>query len=200
MPTGAGVRWPGRCCLAGTRARAPLSRSTSPASRSTPAAPTSGAAGPDPGWSGLVDVGVELVALELQLVERRLHDVADADDAGQLAVGDDRDVPDPAFGHHDAQLVHVRVRVGRGHVAGHDRADRPVEDGLVLVETAYDVALADDAVDGLTVTTDDDGADVVLGQMPEQLAHGRVRSDGHHVLAGLAREYVDDPHDHSSRV
>ncbi len=50
-----------------------------------------------------------------------------------------------------------------------------VEDGRVGAEAAYDVPLADDAVDGLAVGADDDGTDVVLGQQGDQVTHGGVR-------------------------
>src|SRR5262245_11152495 len=48
----------------------------------TPAT-TCGPAGPE--GSGLVHVAVELVPLELQLVDRRLHHVADADEIGRAS-------------------------------------------------------------------------------------------------------------------
>ena len=61
---------------------------------------------------------------------------------------------------------------------------------VVRVQVAYDVALADDAVDPLAVVADDQGADVVLGEQGEQLAHGGVGADGHDRLAGLGLDDV----------
>src|SRR6478672_2623944 len=144
--------------------------------------------------SGLVDVAVELVALELELADAVLHHVTDADDAGQLSVGDHRDVPDAVLGHRLHEVGEAVVARAGAHVGGHDLADGRLEDVRVGVQTAYDVALADDPRDPLAVVADHERADVVLGEEGDQLAHRGVRTDGHHLVARLGLDHVVDLH------
>src|SRR6185503_6306473 len=153
--------------------------------------------------SGLaaVDVGVELVALELKLAHPALHHVADAHDASQPAVlVDDGDVPEAPFRHDLHQLVDGRLDLAGLHVARHDRRDGRLEHGLVLVQTTDHVSLGDDSVDAAAVDADHQCADVVLGQHTDQLAYGRVRLHRHDILCGLAGEHLVDPHRTTSRV
>ena len=95
----------------------------------------------------------------------------------QLTVVDHRDVPDAVLGHLGHQLVDVVAGLAGLHDGGHDLSTGGVEDRVVAVELAYDVALADDAVDRGAVAADDHGADVVLGQERQQVAHRGVRGD-----------------------
>src|SRR4051794_4235980 len=169
-------------CQTGRHAPSPAERRrTAPGVRATPLC--------------LVHVGVELVALELELVDALLHDVTDADHAGQLTLRHHRYVPDPPFGHQRHQLVDLVGDLARGDVAGHDLAHGGAEHTLVLVEPAYDVALRDDALHGRAVAADDESADVVLGEDAQEIADGRPRLDGDHVTARLGLKHVFDLHE-----
>ena len=55
--------------------------------------------------SALGDVGLQLLVLAFQLFHPRLDDVADADDADQLAVLEHRHVPHPVLGHQQREAV-----------------------------------------------------------------------------------------------
>src|ERR1700678_2958120 len=55
--------------------------------------------------SALGDVGLQLLVLAFELFHPRLDDVADADDADQLAVLEHRHVPDPVLGHQQRETV-----------------------------------------------------------------------------------------------
>src|SRR5262249_39634383 len=118
----------------------------------------------------------------------------DRDDADQLALGHHRHVTEPAPGHDLHEIVHRVVGSAGLHDLGHDRADDVVDDGAVVVEVAYDVALAHDAVDGLSGGADDQGADVVLGQAGDEFSHTGVRGDGDHANFGLGPEHCGDLH------
>src|SRR6185437_17005922 len=64
----------------------------------------------------LRDVGLQLLVLAFQLFHSRLHDVADADDADQLAVLEHRHVPHPVLGHQQRETVDgVGLATGRDH-------------------------------------------------------------------------------------
>ena len=70
-------------------------------------------------------------------------------------------------------------------------ADGVVDDGAVTVHAAYDVALAHDAVERTAVGADDEGADVVLGESLDELAHAGVRGDRDDFLVLLGLEDLD---------
>ena len=89
---------------------------------------------------------------------------------------DHRDVPDAVLGHLRHQLVDVVARLAGLHDRVMICSTGRVEDVVVAVELADDVALADDPVDGRAVAADDHGADVVLGEQRQQVAHGGVRA------------------------
>ena len=123
---------------------------------------------------GALDVGVELVALELQLA----HPVFTTSPMLTMPLS----LPSSTTGTcrnrrsviSDISSSTVSWPVQVAHVAGHDRGDRRVEHRVVVVQPAHDVALGDDPVDAAAVGADHERADVVLGEQPHQLPHGGV--------------------------
>src|SRR4029077_5450122 len=103
------------------------------------------------GLLGVGDVRRELVPLELELSYPGFHHVTDRDDAVQLTVGEDRDVPDPVLGHQLHQVVHAVGRSRGLHLGGHDRGDVAVEQVGATGQSANYVALGHDAGDGVVV-------------------------------------------------
>src|ERR1700722_11688305 len=117
--------------------------------------------------SVLRDVGLQLRVLAFQLFHPRLDDVADADDADQLAVLEHRHVPDPVLGHQQREAVdRVRLATGRDHRC-HDLLDRQREDRRSMgVQLAHHVTLGDDALHAVG-SDHHHGADVVFGEPGE---------------------------------
>src|SRR5579883_192355 len=104
--------------------------------------PISTVADPEPATLPGENVLLELAGLAFQHLEPRLHRVADADDAGQMAFLDHGHMPEPSLGHDLQHLVDMHVDLGRGHGFGHQIADLEVEQsGAVLIERMNDVAL-----------------------------------------------------------
>src|SRR5690606_40497226 len=87
---------------------------------------TEGRGGPS---AALLDVVHELVAFHLELVEPGLDDVPDADDAGQPAVHDDRQVADPPVGHRPGERLELVLRAAGDGRGGHEVADVEVLGG-----------------------------------------------------------------------
>src|SRR5690606_12950991 len=81
---------------------------------------TDPAAGPTGGAGSAVDVVHQVGLVGLQLLDRALDDVADADDAGQPSVRHHGDVPDAVGGHRPAQVVDVGIGPAGVHLGRHD--------------------------------------------------------------------------------
>src|SRR3989442_196279 len=139
------------------------------------------------------DVVGELFSLELEFADPGLDHVADADQAGKLAVDNDRDVPDPAVGHQPHQVVDVLVRTAGGDLRRHDRADPDLARVRRTVPEPHDVALGDDAVHRHSVRADHDRTDVAFGQQREKFGDSGFWGDGDDLVA-LTAQYVIDLH------
>src|SRR5690606_36813113 len=148
-------------------------------------------AGSAPGGQVLV----EGLGLGLQLVDARLHDVADADDAGQPVAVHHRDVADAALRHQPHELGDGRRRVAGREVRGHEVPHRGAQHrGRVAAgQRPDDVALGDDPHHPLAVVGDHERADVVVAQPGDGVGHRRVGRDRRDVPP-LAVEDVLDQH------
>jgi hypothetical protein len=145
------------------------------------------------GWESACDVVLELGPFGLQQVDARLHQVADADDAGQLTVHDDGEVPEPPGGHDCREVADVVVRAARGDLGGHDVGHRGLEQPRsTRVQPPHDVPLGDDA-DEVAAVDDRQRTHVVGGQLAEELGDGGIGPDRRHGGA-LVAQYVRDPH------
>src|SRR5699024_9595819 len=115
-----------------------------------------------------------------------------ADNGHELAVLDDRDVPDAPLGHLCREVAHLVLGGAGVHVRGHDRADRFLEHcHAQAVQPPDDVTLGDDALDCLVPAGDDHGTDAVVGQEGEQVCHRVVRGDGDDIRALVAQNIRD---------
>src|SRR5262249_161716 len=148
-------------------------------------------------WGSLnrpVDVGQEVLILVAELLVQRLDDVADRDDADQLVAGGDGHLGDPPAAHLAHDFLDVVVDAAGDRVAGHHVADRhPTEALAALVDNPQHVPLAEDP-DELPVVVDHrQRADVVLDQLGDRLADGRLAVDRDDP-ASLGLQYVTHLH------
>ena len=119
-----------------------------------------------------------MLRVGLELGQPRLHDVADADDAGEHPVGRDRYVPDAQFGHDRHHLDDRVARAARGAADLHEVGDLVPQDAVAaLRETPHDVALRDDALDGQPVAGDDERADAPETELVDDVGDGRLGVD-----------------------
>src|SRR3546814_6076790 len=80
--------------------------------------------------------------LQLEVVEAALDHVADADDAAQLSLVDDRHMAYPVQGHRRHDEFDSVGRPARHHLARHQIGDAPVQQlGAVFREAVDDLAL-----------------------------------------------------------
>src|SRR5215471_3183383 len=94
------------------------------------------------GSAGAGDVGLQRGALQLDLVEPVLDDVADADEAGELAVAEHRQVADAPLGHEGHQVRNPILRAAGDHGLGHQLLDAALEQSnSVAAEPVDDVPL-----------------------------------------------------------
>src|ERR1700722_373063 len=101
-------------------------------------------------WGREVDVA-QHIRFRLKILQPALDDVADAHDADELALPDDRKMPDPVLGHEAHGAFDA--------VVWRDRNDCPVRRGLYrqrkrrlskFRDSSHYFTLGDDAGDGVT--------------------------------------------------
>src|SRR6266851_2163807 len=103
--------------------------------------------------------------LELLVADQRADEVANADDADNRAVLDDRQVADAVHGHQLHRLVHAVLDPAGDDVLSHHLADRKLGHGVAeAIEPMDEVALAEDADMPAPAVGDEEGADIVLGK------------------------------------
>ncbi len=91
------------------------------------------------------------------------HQVADGNDASQLAITDDRQMPDAFFRHEAQAIFHRFARVRRGQLRRHDFRTKLLREVLPLQhDFARVVALRDDP-DQSAIFHDKQRADIFLG-------------------------------------
>src|SRR6267154_2506197 len=115
--------------------------------------------------SGAGDERAQGARLVFDLVEPALDDVADADDAAEAPVLDDREMPDAPVCHLGHQLIDRLTRVAGHYSTRHHLGDLERKQiSAVIGEAVDNVAFRYDAIDALTVPTDNEGADVPRNQ------------------------------------
>jgi hypothetical protein len=108
-----------------------------------------------------------------------LHDIADRHNPDQLAVLDDGQVTDAAFGHRLHQMVDVVGPLAGDHGPDHDFGDRAFEGfGAALGDLIDHVPLGNDPVDTKPVGADDKRANTKFVQSRTDLRHRPVRARG----------------------
>src|SRR6266508_6009238 len=126
------------------------------------------------------DVVVKHVAFELELVKTVLHDVADADDAGKLAVLDHRQMPDALHRHEPHRLLHACLRGAGKRMSSHEFGDRLVEHlGAVVDEPIDDIAFGNDSFDQASVAADNERPDTLKPKPSCCHAYQGRRLDGY---------------------
>src|SRR5262245_54467388 len=133
------------------------------------------------------DIGVaQDRGFQLRLTQAMLHDVSDADDAGEVTVLDDWHMADTAVGHLGHDILNRVLRP-----AGDDLADHEVRRGLleegstVLDQSVYNITLRQDAFDRTAVGADDHSADPIQAKaMDDGLDAGIGPHGGHAVALG----------------
>src|SRR5260221_7975354 len=112
---------------------------------------------------------------ELLLVDQGADEIADADDADDDAVVLDGEVADAVRRHQLHRAAHTILELAGDDILVHHLADRQVRHGLAeLLEAMDEVALAEDADMPAPAVGDEEGADIVLGQLAHRLHH-RIR-------------------------
>src|SRR5699024_2456458 len=109
-----------------------------------------------------------------------LDHVTDADDARQLALGEDWYVSESAQGHRLADFFDG-VLGGTGvDVGGHDVRDGYGKQSRTMASEPTDHVTFGNDADERALAGHDGGTDVVLREFGEQVGDGRFRCDAHH--------------------
>src|ERR1051326_8191306 len=146
------------------------------------------------GLAGLraCDEGAQRFRLELDLVKPVLDEIADADDAAEPPIGDDRQMPHAPVRHLGHQLLHGVTRRAGHNLARHDLVDTARQQlGTAVGERDNDVALGQDPVDALAILADDDRADALALERLDSLGNRRAGPDRRNPAAFVAQDCLD---------
>ena len=131
--------------------------------------------------------------LRRHLLHPALDHIADAHNAGQPAINENRNVAHPVIGHQRSQVVHPIIGTAGHHHDTHDVRHRPVHQvGSAFVQLAQHVALGHDA-DHPVSANHHQRTDVEDGQLSKQFGHRGRRGDRRH-RRSLAAQNVRDTH------
>src|SRR5436190_20625773 len=138
------------------------------------------------------DEGAQRFRLELNLVEPVLDEIADADDAAEPSVGDDRQMSHAPVRHLGHQLLHGITRRAGHDIARHDLVDAARQQlGATVGQRDDDVALGQDAVDALAILADDNRADALAIERLDSLGDSRAGPDRRDPAAFVAQDCLD---------
>jgi hypothetical protein len=137
--------------------------------------------------------------LVMNLIVKYLDDVADGDDPDKLPAAQDGHLGDVAIGHLAHDRVDFILEMARHGVFRHNlREAKPAEAFPSIVDEAQDVAFAEDADQPATVVHDGQRTDVVLDELGNGLAHGRITVNGDDA-ASFRLQDISDQHGTSPR-
>ena len=150
-----------------------------------------------------MDVVRQHAILKIGLFDARADDIPDRDDADQLTVIEDGQVPDLVLRHDTHDVANLIVRDADDEVGCHDVPDErgtiivglgsTLQEDTSLPAFPQDVAFREDSLDVPVLVRDDDRADVMLVQDSDGVVDGLVRLDRHDTTP-LVPQDVSDAH------
>ena len=136
-----------------------------------------------------------MLVLGMNLIVKNLDDVSDRDDPHELRIAQDGDLGDVAFAHLAHDIVDVVIEVAGHGVAGHQVGDAQAAEALApAVNDAQNVAFAEHPDQMTAVVDHGQRADVVLHELGDRFADGRIGIDGDDA-ATLGLEDISDKHE-----
>src|SRR5579883_1009660 len=175
-----GTAWPAPGLATGTAWPVPAARGAARGRGWRPVPRGAGLCSPRRGTqSAGGDVLDELPPELLELADPALDHIADADDAAQNPVADDRHVAYAVLGHDRHHRFDLVVGAAGVHRARHDGGDGVVHDRSPHGgEATHDLTLGHDALDARPVPRNHEGADVEPRQRGDRIRDRRVPPDG----------------------
>ena len=143
---------------------------------------------------GALNVRNQVLVLGMNFIIKNLDDVSDRNDPDELRIAHDGDLGDMAFAHLAHDIADVVIEVAGHGVAGHQLGDAQAAKALApAVNHAHDVSFAEHPDQMPAVVDHGQRADVVLDELGDGFADGRIGIDGDDA-ATLILDDISDKH------